>query len=592
MQFFTCKCCCWALLIIITLTSCNVIRQSSFSKKNLIKRTFYSHYFNPQLKLYVRFYGGHDPVDPPLLNYHNHTPKKIKIFLRNELKQERKYKILFYSYSKGKAFGFYYIGLLHKHSPVRGSYKKTKSISNSVFFEKEGVEKTDSFLLKKYIIPLGKKDFIFYCFKKILFGQKQDSSILQNDTYNELMTLKTLSNFKPFNKATKYFADSVMIASRLPGYGTPLHELQKLKSKNKITGNQGILNQLLYTAYSFFDEVDTIRQLMYEQHTFPGNSIKNRSTDSIGVDNQLAIPNILKEADSQKVIMINESHYDWRHRYFITVLLDSLYKKGFKYLCMETLDNEDSINKRKFSTSEDGYYFKEPFMANLARTALNFGYKLIAYEDTTSDPDENLFNSPVDKREYYQALNLYNQYKKDTAAKWLVYAGYSHINKLKFSESEPSSMAKYFYQFSHVNPYSINQTTYCDIFSSKVAFDSSNNDENYYYLRDDQINDSVLLKQSDLYIINNVHTIPYENLDTTKDFRQYHIHYARKENDSTRYFVEVFLQKEYSKNHSAVPVYVKRVSEDNFDKKIWLPKNNYYLIITDKNDRTIYRSDL
>jgi hypothetical protein len=153
-------------------------------------------------------------------------------------------------------------------------------------------------------------------------------------------------------------------------------------------------------------------------------------------------------------------------------------------------------------------------------------------------------------------------------------------------------MAKYFYQFSHVNPYSINQTTYCDIFSSKVAFDSSNNDENYYYLRDDQINDSVLLKQSDLYIINNVHTIPYENLDTTKDFRQYHIHYARKENDSTRYFVEVFLQKEYSKNHSAVPVYVKRVSEDNFDKKIWLPKNNYYLIITDKNDRTIYRSDL
>lgn len=82
----------------------------------------------------------------------------------------------------------------------------------------------------------------------------------------------------------------------------------------------------------------------------------------------------------------------------------------------------------------------------------------------------------------------------------LVYAGYSHINKLKFSESEPSSMAKYFYQFSHVNPYSINQTTYCDIFSSKVAFHSFSNRENYYYLRNDQINDSVLLKQSELYI--------------------------------------------------------------------------------------------
>jgi hypothetical protein len=579
-------------LLIIIFTSCNTIKQSSYAKDNVIKTQFFLHYFNNKARLSIRFFGGHRPINPPLINYKKRTAEVLKKFLKEDFRRFGKYQMLFYSYSPGKVFGFYYIGLLHKHFEIDSSYKKKTSINNSTFFEKTGVEKIDSFLLKKYIIPLGKKDLIFYCFKKTLYSFKGDSSVLESDTHHELMTLKSLSNYVPYNKITKDFLDSITLAADLPGYGAPLNALIKLKSENKEKLYSDILNQYLFSAYGAFDQVDIIKQLLYEQHTFKGNNIKNRPTDSTAVDNQLAIPKILKEADSQKIIMINESHYDWRHRYFITLLLDSLYKKGFKYLCMEALDNEDNINKRKFPTSDDGYYFKEPFMANLARIALKIGYKLIAYEDTSGNLEKDLFNSEVDKREFYQASNLYSHYKKDTAAKWLVQAGYSHINKLKFSESEPSSMAKYFYQFSHVNPYSINQSTYCDIFSSTVAFYSSNNSENYYYLPDDQIKDSILLKQSDLYIINNVHTIPYERLDTSKDFRQYHIHYDRKENDCTKYFVKVFLQVEYFKNRSAVPVYVKRVSEDNFDKKIWLPENNYYLIVTDKNDRIIYRSDL
>lgn len=580
------------LLLLITSSSCNTIRQSSYAKENLIKIQFFRHYFNDKIKLSIRFFGGHIPINPPLVNYKKRTPQALKKFLKKDFRRSGKYQLLFYSYSPGKVFGFYYIGLLHKHLAIDSSYKKKTSINNSTFFEKTGVKKIDSFLLKKYIIPLDKKDLEFYCFKKILYSFKADSSVLETDTHHEFMSLRSLSNYIPNNERNKNFLDSITLVADLPGYGAPLNALIQLKSENKNKLYSDIINQYLFSAYAAFDKVDSIKQLLYEQHTFKGNDIKNRSTDSISVDNQLAIPKILKEADSQKVIMINESHYDWRHRYFITLLLDSLYKKGFKYLCMEALDNEDSINKRKFPTSDDGYYFKEPFMANLARIALKIGYKLIAYEDTTGNLEENLFNSEVDKREFYQASNLYSHYKKDTAAKWLVYAGYSHINKLKFSESEPSSMAKYFYQFSHVNPYSINQTTYCDIFSSKVAFDSSGTTENYYYLRNDQINDSILLKQSDLYIINNVHSIPYENLDTTKDSRQYHIHYIRGANNSYEYFIEVFLQKEYSHNHNPVPVYIKRISENNFDKNIWLPKDNYYLIITDKKDKVIYRSKL
>lgn len=581
---------CSILLTIIIITSCRETRQSSFAKNNNIINGQYEYYFNDSVKLNLRFFGGHQPVDPPLANYNKHTPTRIKAFLKREFKHSEKRKILFYSYSPWKQFGFYYIGFLQKHLPIQHFYKKKTSTNNSVFFEEEGLEKVDSFLLKKYIIPLEQKDFIFYCFKKILYGRDIDSSTLTSDTHKELKTLKTLSDFKPYNKTTKDFSDSVSLALYRPGYGAPLNALLKLKRGHKTDEDFGILNQFLNTAYGLLDEVDTVKQLLYEQHTFEGNNIKNRTSDTIKVDNQLAIPKILEEATHQKVIMINESHYDWRHRYFVTLLLDSLFKKGYKYLCMEALGNEEDINKRNFSTSDDGYYLKEPFMANLANTALKIGYKLIEYEDTTSDLDAYLFNSPVDKREYNQALNLYRRYKKDTAAKWLVYAGYSHINKSSFSSVESSTMAKYFFELSHVDPYSINQSFYCDIFNTKVPVDPSGTGENYYYLRKDQISDSTLLQQSNLYIINNIDSIPYEKPGNIDGVGKYHIHYNSGRNEN--YFIQVFLKENYFRNHHSVPVYLKRSSEDIFDKNVWLPNNNYYLIVTDENDQMIYNDDL
>lgn len=580
------------LLPIIISTACNVIRQSPFSENNKIANGFYHYYFNDSLKIYVQLYGGHKPINPPLTSYNKFTPNTIKTYLKNEFKHNGKHEILFFSYSPWKQFGFQYIGFIHKHIPIHNSYKKLISTNNSIFFEEKEIKKIDSFLLKKYIVPLGQEDLIFYCFKKILYDHNIDSSILESNTHSELMTLKTLSNFEPYHKTKKDFLDSATLVSDLPGYNVPLNELLKLKSENKNNDNLVILNHFLFTAYSFFDEVDTIRQLLFEQHTFKGNNIKNRSSDTVMVNNQLAIPKILEKAGSQKIMMFNESHYDWRNRYFVILMLDSLFKKGYKYLCMEDLNYSDSINERQFPTSKTGYYFKEPFMGSLARTALKIGYKLIAYEDTIDNIDSYSFNSPVDKREYYQALNLYRQYKKDTAAKWIVYAGYSHINKSSFSETEQSTMAKYFYEFSHINPFSINQSTYSDIFSSTVPIDSSTNRENYYYLRNDQINDSALLKQSDFYIINNIDIIPYESLDTSKGFQKYHIRYDKGKSENQKYFIQVFLKDEYFQDRHAIPVYIKRASENIFERNIWLPKNNYYLVVADKNDKSLYESDM
>ena len=221
MKFFTKKNFYCTLLILLTITSCNAIRQSSFSRNNFIKQSYFLHYFNDSLRLYMRFFGGHQPVNPPLKNYKKHTPKAIKGYLKKEPKHNGKYKVLFYSYSPWKQFGFYYVGFLRKKPLPKNSFQKMESIHHSVFYEKNGVEKIDSFILKEYMIPLKNKDFLFYCFKKILYNFKDDSNILQRDTHAELMTLKTLSNFEPYNKTTKYFSDSLNIAANLPGI--PLH---------------------------------------------------------------------------------------------------------------------------------------------------------------------------------------------------------------------------------------------------------------------------------------------------------------------------------------------------------------------------------
>ena len=69
------------------------------------------------------------------------------------------------------------------------------------------------------------------------------------------------------------------------------------------------------------------------------------------------------------------------------------------------------------------------------------------------------------------------------------------------------------------------------------------------------------------------------------------IHYD-KEKREVEYFIKVFLKEEYFQTHHAIPIYIKRTSKNVFDKNIWLPRNSYYLIVTDENDKILFKSDL
>lgn len=104
---------------------------------------------------------------------------------------------------------------------------------------------------------------------------------------------------------------------------------------------------------------------------------------------QSAIDVIAKAAKNYKVVITNEAHYQPQNRVFTSLLLDTLYKEGFRYLCVEDLSKDDTVykskedtqlNSRKYPIKTTGFYMDEPQYGNLVRHALKLGYTLVPYE--------------------------------------------------------------------------------------------------------------------------------------------------------------------------------------------------------------------
>jgi hypothetical protein len=152
-----------------------------------------------------------------------------------------------------------------------------------------------------------------------------------------------------------------------------------------------------------------------------------------GFERYDALEAILELADKRQVIMINEAHHVPLHRTLTTQLLAGLYRKGFRYFAAETLASTDEkLQQRGYPTLQTGFYTMEPMYAELVRTALRLGYRVIPYEADFS-PSPSGADDPVaaqNEREEGQAKNLKERIlAKDPSAKILVHAGYSHIIK-------------------------------------------------------------------------------------------------------------------------------------------------------------------
>ncbi|MEO6798472.1 MAG: hypothetical protein ABI178_00830 [Rhodanobacter sp.] len=166
---------------------------------------------------------------------------------------------------------------------------------------------------------------------------------------------------------------------------------------------------------------------------------------------QPALTAIPALARNYRAVFFNEAHNIPLTRTLTVQLLAKLRAQGFDYFAAETVYQTDTgLQSRGYPVGMSGFYTEEPICAEMVRTALRLGYKVIGY-DALSD-------ATGDAREAEQARNIYEQvFKNHPDAKLVLDAGYAHI-----LESGPfqggSSMAEHLEKLLHIDVLTVEQT--------------------------------------------------------------------------------------------------------------------------------------
>lgn len=202
-------------------------------------------------------------------------------------------------------------------------------------------------------------------------------------------------------------------------------------------------------------DVALFSSFLGEEYSFSGRPIKT----ALKVGHfrfKPAADYIVSQATTRQVIMINEAHQVPKHRLLTMNLLEKLYRSGFRYLCVEALDDDSTLINFGFPTINSGFYTAEPGMGNLIKKAINLGYKVVPYEsddDTDDNPRYPAYAQNI--REVNQANNINKILIKDPGAKILVHAGHGHIWE---RGTNLIYMAEYFKNLAHIDPLTINQS--------------------------------------------------------------------------------------------------------------------------------------
>ena len=156
-------------------------------------------------------------------------------------------------------------------------------------------------------------------------------------------------------------------------------------------------------------------------------------------------------ARNHRIVLLNEAHNIPLTRTLTVQLLSRLRAEGYDYFAAETLYQTDTgLQARGYPIPTSGFYTQEPICAEMVRTALKLGFKVISYEIMT-DAGGNL-------RETEQAKNLYRKvFKHDPNAKLVVDAGYAHIQESGVYLGG-KSMAEHLRKLTGLDPLTVEQT--------------------------------------------------------------------------------------------------------------------------------------
>ena len=219
---------------------------------------------------------------------------------------------------------------------------------------------------------------------------------------------------------------------------------------NKDPAFQIIFGQYLSWYQSFIgDYQDAATSFSIRQEALPDDRPSPLDNPEFGAEPALtAIPRL---ARNRRAVFFNEAHNIPLTRTLTVQLLGKLRAEGFNYFAAETVYQTDTgLQSRGYPTKDSGFYTKEPICAEMVRTALRLGYKVIGYEA--------LSNATGNAREAEQARNIYQQvFKHDPNARLVVDAGYAHIQESGVYLGG-SSMAEHLKKLIHIDPLTVEQT--------------------------------------------------------------------------------------------------------------------------------------
>lgn len=179
------------------------------------------------------------------------------------------------------------------------------------------------------------------------------------------------------------------------------------------------------------------------------NSVFYQPQDSVincSLYDHEAVDFLKEQITGNQLVIINEQHWQPKHRFLGNMLLEQFYKEGFRYLAVETIDKKDEylLNQRKYPLQSSGFYTKEPTFGNFIRNALQMGFEVIGYDTISAN------------REYLQADRIYEStFKKNSKAKVLVWCGIAHVSE---NESDNPRMGYHLKKLTGIDPLTIEQT--------------------------------------------------------------------------------------------------------------------------------------
>jgi hypothetical protein len=172
-----------------------------------------------------------------------------------------------------------------------------------------------------------------------------------------------------------------------------------------------------------------------------------------------AVDYIVQKSKKEKIVILNEAHYNAAHRVFSESLLEGLFKNGYRILCLEAMTNGDgkfadlNLNKRGYPIRNTGLYTENPSYGNFIRKALEIGFEIFPYETTGEIGGKS--------REIEQTKNINDIISSHPEDKIFIYCGFGHNQEGKV-EQWGMALAERIKKLTNIDPLTIDQTRYSE----------------------------------------------------------------------------------------------------------------------------------